>query len=454
MNVPRKARGACAGALATLLLGLGAGGAAAAVKTEHGVNRAKLAEKATAVVEARNGIDVLKISRCSPQRRKRGNVNYSVWSCYWRAEGEYPGKVPYHCSGKAKWKRKKRSWIVDRCENIMQPQAPLLDVPNPHPLFGYNDDWANHLFMDTAAHARAIRGLLADTHSQVIRMNILWEVVEAKRGSYDWSAFDELNSQFTSLGMRPLWVAIAAPCWAQPDPQGCAAGDDKLRPSVANFDAFADFAAAAAKRYPNAVGVEIWNEPNYPRFWGGWPEPDNYASMLKKAADAIHARAPGMPVVSGGLSPHADSDQNAVGFSNFLERLYERGAAEKADAIGIHPYAGVGPNEDYIADIRVYLGKVQREMAQASDSGTPMWATEFGFSTTGPHAFSLSQQAQALSEAYELMRRVQRIDLAILNGLVDNPRLAEREGGWGVVNPDLSRKPAFCAINAVRGASC
>ena len=137
------------------------------------------------------------------------------------------------------------------------------------------------------------------------------------------------------------------------------AGDNQVRPAQAHYDEMATFAVAVAKRYPESAGIEVWNEPNYPRFWGGWPEPDLYAKMLKEVAGALHAGVPGMPVVSGGLSPHSDSDKHAIGFTNFLERLYELGAAQEADAIGIHPYPGVGPSEDYVADVRVYLGKIR-----------------------------------------------------------------------------------------------
>ena len=309
--------------------------------------------------------------------------------------------------------------------------------------------------MSSPLHALKIIGLVDQTNSDVIRMNMLWSVVEKKQGTYDWHAFDELNAIFKAHGMKPLWVILAAPCWAQPNPGGCAAGNDKLRPAPAYYDELARFSAAAAARYDDAIGFEVWNEPNYPRFWGGeMPDPADYSDMFKQVADAIHAAAPGMPVATGGLSPHADSDKNAVGFSNFVAALYANGAAQKADAIGIHPYASVGPNEDYIADVRVYLGKIQGAMRAAGDATTPMWATEFGISTTGPHAFPGELQAQALTDVFNMMRRVESIPLVITNGLVDNPGLEEREAGWGILNPDLTRKPSFCALNLVRGFGC
>src|SRR3954468_1596967 len=116
-------------------------------KTEHGVNRDKLEAQAKKVVEERNGITVSRIASCGPVK-KHGQPNFSKWICGWRAAGLYPGQVPYACAGKARWKRKGDTWIVDKCENQRQPEAPLLDSPNPPPVFGFNDNW---IFQTTGA---------------------------------------------------------------------------------------------------------------------------------------------------------------------------------------------------------------------------------------------------------------------------------------------------------------
>jgi polysaccharide biosynthesis protein PslG len=431
-------------ATACLVVSLAAVPALAASKPgskEHGVNRAKLASKAERVIEKRNGIEVLKISRCGP-RKRTGRLDFSRWICEWRAEGIWPGQVPYHCAGDARWKRSKNRWRVDPCRNRLQPAAPLLEVPNPHPAFGFNDNW---IFQSNEA-----LDLLDQSGAGIARTSLAWSGVERDRGTYDWWGSDRLYEKLLARGMRPLWVVIDAPCWGQPDPAACERGDDQQRPAPQHYDEFARFAAAAAQRYPEAVGIEVWNEPNYPLFWGAWPEPDRYAKMLSQVADAVHGAAPGMAVVSGGLSPHADSDTNAIGFSNFLDRIYELGAAQKADAIGIHPYPGVGPTLDYIVDVRVYLGKVQRVMRRHHDPDRPLWATEFGVSTTGEHAFAPDHQARALQEVYEILRRVHRIDLAIVHRFVEDPGLAGREGGFGVLGNTLAPKPAYCALVQVR----
>ncbi len=432
-------------ALAALLVCAVPASASQAGDTEHGVNRKKLANKALKLVETRNGIDVLKISRCGPQKKKQG-LNFSKWVCEWRAAGEYAGDVPYSCAGKAVWKRKKNRWRVDKCQNQMQPQVPLLDTPGPAPAFGYNDNW---IFQSNTALDKANAG-----GAQIARTSLAWSGVEGQQGSYNWYGSDALYNKLLERGMRPLWVIIDAPCWAQPNPGACESGDSQLHPAKQHTDDFAQFAAIAAKRYPKSAGIEIWNEPNYPLFWGGWPDVDQYAKMLSASADAVHQAQPGMPVVSGGLSPHADSDKSAIGFSNYLDDLYKRGAIQKADAIGIHPYPGVGPSQDYFSDVRVYLGKVQNVMQAHGDGSRPLWATEFGVSTTGDKAFAPSAQGDALVQLYTLLRSAagMNIPVAVIHRFVEAPGLGGREAGFGMVNKDLSVKPAYCAMSAARGA--
>ena len=267
-----------------MLLGVPAAGASQPGDTEHGVNRDKLAAQAERAVEERNGIEVLKISKCGPRKRK-GKLNYSIWVCLWRAEGIYPGQVPYPCAGKAVWKRKRDRWRVDKCDNRLQPMAPLLDAPKPPPIFGFNDDW---ILQSVPA-----LNLLDRSEVAVARTGLPWSGVETSRGSYNWYGSDPLYNRLQARGIRPLWVLIAAPCYAQPNPGACADGNDQMHPARAYYDEFADFAVAAAKRYPDSIGFEVWNEPNYPRYWGGPPEPGDYAQMLKTVADALHPRRPG-----------------------------------------------------------------------------------------------------------------------------------------------------------------
>jgi hypothetical protein len=175
--------------------------------------------------------------------------------------------------------------------------------------------------------------------------------------------------------------------------------------------------------------------------------------MLETVADALHQQVPGTTVVSAGLSPHSDNDTSgSIGFRDFLIDMYERGAAQKADAIGIHPYPGVGPDEDYVTDVRVYLGKVQNVMDRYNDSSRPLWATEFGASTDGDQGYDPEQAAKAVTDLMDLFRHIRGIELTIIHSFVD-PKLDGREGGFGMLDRNLDPKPAFCAVNAARGVT-
>jgi hypothetical protein len=328
----------------------------------------------------------------------------------------------------------------------MQPMAPLLDTVGPPPKFGYNDNWLTH--------GVPALDLLERSGGDVARTGLPWAWVESPRGTYNWTNIDPLYHRLRARGIRPLWVLVDVPCFAQPDPAGCAAGQKDLPPTEGFYDEFADFAVAAAKRYPESFAFEVWNEPNYPLFWGGRaPDPAAYSQMLKTVADALHSQVPGTMVVSAGLSPHADTDTSgSMGFRNFLIQMYERGAAQKADAIGIHPYPGVGPDDDPLGDVRVYLGKVQNVMDRYGDGARPLWATEYGASTAGEHPYPPAAAAETITGLHEMFRRIRGIEVAIVHRFVEDPSMGGREAGFGVLNKNLSPKPAFCALASLRGA--
>ncbi|HEX2128034.1 MAG TPA: hypothetical protein VHF58_02335 [Solirubrobacterales bacterium] len=441
---------ASACALAVLLVGVQPATAAQRPPGKLDVIRAKAVKRAERVVEQRNAIDVLKVSRCRPRRSARGKLNLGRWRCHWYAAGEFTGRVPYQCSGKARWKRRKRAWRVDPCVNVLPPYAPLRDVPNPHPMFGFNDDWHQRMARATNEDALTVLDRLDDVGADTVRIAVYWNSVEQDRGEFQWTESDLLDVIFEVSGIRPLWVVLGAPCWAQ---EGTCRGG-VAPPAPTHVDEYGRFAAEVASRYPRSAGIEIWNEPNYPRFWGdARPDPDRYGAMLTTAAAQIRQAVPSMPVVSGGLAPYADTDPSAIGYRAYLERLYVLGAAQHADAIGIHPYPLVGPNQDYIGDVRIQLGRIQIEMQKAGDSA-PMWATEFGVSTTGPNAFPAEAQGPALAQLYDTFRHTERIDLAIIHRLIDAPHLGGNEAGFGILDDELEPKPAFCSVAQVRGLPC
>jgi hypothetical protein len=377
------------------------------------------------------------VSNCRPKRGKR------VMVCKWRAEGLWPGEVAYECVGKARMVVRRKTWKVDPCNNIKEPMVPLLDTPGPHPVFGYNDDWIQQ--------AGLLDELVAGG-GEVARTGMYWDAVEqdSPSGRY-WAPFDAIYARMKTLGLRPLWVLQAAPCWAQGG-GGC---DRGAHPSADHFDEFAAFAVRVADRYPDSLGLEVWNEPNWGLYWGGTPDPEAYGQMVAAVASAVHEQEPGMPVITAGLSPHINSEGDAMAYDQFLRQAYQTGGPQLADAIGTHPYPNRRYVEDYLGNIRVNLYRYLQVMQEFGDGTKPMWVTETGTSTTEDDGFNSEQQADALAKMYTQFRRIENIPVVIYHRFVDLPGYwKSNERGFGVFEAGGNPKPAYCAVAAAREQPC
>jgi hypothetical protein len=318
----------------------------------------------------------------------------------------------------------------------------LLPEPGPHPLFGYNEHWHAYINSTVLQHP------LQRASASVARQALLWRLVEESPGQFKWGLFDQTYEQLLSLGVRPLWVVHSAPCWAQSGE--C---DEQGSPGRDHFDEFASFAAQAAQRYPGAVGIEVWNEPNLRKFWGTAPDPKLYGQMLSAVQAAVGAANPAMPVATAGLAPHGGRDPEGIGPAGFLNKLYRTGAPQLADAIGAHPYPFRPYGGRFLRTIRVRLGEIRHVMRAFGDKGKPIWITETGVSTAGEFAYTAAQQAEALVRMYALFRRVAHVPVVIFHRFVDYGDQSE-EGGYGVYYLSGQFKPAYCAVAAARELPC
>lgn len=383
-----------------------------------------------------SGLEPKGVSSCRPKRANK------VMVCRWRAKGVWPGDLPYECSGKARLTVKGKEWDLDPCNNIEEPRMPLREGVGPDPLFGFNEDWVHEL---------GSVDLLAGTGANIARTGLYWDAVQPT--SFDvrvWTLFDGLYHQMLARGVRPLFVLYAAPCWAQTG--ACRQGG---HPSPDHYDELADFAARAAQRYPEAAGFEVWNEPNYEIYWGGTPDPESYGEMLKAVVPAIKSANPNMPVATAGLSPHINDVPDAMSYETFLRRTYATGGPQLADAIGTHPYPNRRYSEDYLGNLRVNLFRYLRVMKDFGDENKPFWVTETGVSNDGDEGFSEDQQADAVAQIYDVLRRIDHdIPVVVFHRFLDqpgDPRVKER--GYGVVNGSGVPKPAYCALARARSVS-
>lgn len=381
---------------------------------------------------------------CVPDKRSGGKIY--TYRCSWQVRGRWPGSIPYRCYGKAGYVVAKRLWTIDPCENKIGTRIPLAAKPQERPMLGFNDDWAVH------------PGQLDDLRkigAGVARQNLSWNQVERQPGVYDWDHFDGLMTKMRSEGIRPLWVLLNAPCWAQPNPSGCNRGNDQMRPATDHYDELADFAAAAAARYPDSVGIEVWNEPNYSPFWGGAPDPESYSRMLSTVA--LRMVDSPMPVISGGLSPHGKgvASSSAMDQTMFLRKMFESGAAQLADGIGTHPYPATKKPNKIVDQLRARLGELRATMGDFGAADTPLWVTEVGVSTAGKDKLSSKEQGKALADIYKTLRRVRQVPLIAFHRFTAGKGSAgSKEPGFGVLDSKGHRKRAFCVVANALGKHC
>jgi hypothetical protein len=322
----------------------------------------------------------------------------------------------------------------------------------PDVVFGFNDDPTPRWF-----------GLQAELGMPLRRFPVPWSEVEATPGRWTWSRFDTLYREMRADGLRPLIMAIGAPCWAQGLRPPCAPGAS----APAFYAAWARYVRRLAVRYPATLGIEIWNEPNAVRMFPPHPDPARYAALLKAAYGAVKGVNPRLPVISGGLLPSPTTNRYAIADWQFLRGVYAAGAAGSMDAIGAHPYpisAGSGGRSRYdLAAMEQDLERLRAVRDAAGESATPIWITEMGVSTQSgggfPPGATQAQQADDLLAMIRAVREDGDVRVALVHRLVDVRRtpaggaLARLESGFGVFGSNGAPKRAACALSAEFGGS-
>ena len=325
------------------------------------------------------------------------------------------------------------------------------------PYLGYNDDF-NQFELHTTnpfdqiikipglplpgdkTDEEAIGGPLMDLAkaggADVVRYVVPWLRVERHRGSYDWEIEDETYQLALQRGLKPLIVIHTSPCWAHPsipcDPDSYRAA----RPDRDYLDDFARFAKATIKRYPEAVGFEIWNESNLKPFWGADATPRSYAAMLKAVHEETGSLGNHDPVIFNGLTPKPSS-------AKYLKRAMAKfGAADAVDATALHPYVG---GKGVLA-IRKRV-KTARKILRKAKARRAIWVTEVGWSTH-PEALTGITTAQQAARIDQLVKVAPKLNLksVIIHRLVDISGSSPWEEGLGVLDIDEKPKPIFCAL--------
>ncbi|GAB4267539.1 MAG: hypothetical protein Kow0080_09780 [Candidatus Promineifilaceae bacterium] len=158
----------------------------------------------------------------------------------------------------------------------------------------------------------------------------------AERGDITkaFSQYDRIIRTYGRMGVSSLLILNQETIWGS-------APWTKANSTQADWEAYADELAGTAariarryRRYGSKVAYQIWNEGDKQHNPASvYIEPEKFAIILQKVANAIRKHSPNSPVIFGGL---ATGPEESVAYLQRCKKALN--GPWPVDAIGIHPY--------------------------------------------------------------------------------------------------------------------
>lgn len=311
---------------------------------------------------------------------------------------------------------------------------------------------------------------------QVVRGNFGWNEVATSKckgksitqlsnhrnSCYNWKIFDSFVKQANQRRIQVLISITRVPTWViNSTPENMGRTGPQFTKVLRNYVAFHKAAATRYKAGSKYGFIQYWtihNEPNSKTYWGPRPNPNWYAMLYGKTAVAIKrahktalvAPGPTGPTGgSGGMKPLAFMRAFQAKVPKYLpgsmpmKRRY-------LNAWAHNPYPGsrsqpsVASNTTSHRD-SVGMAKIDNLFKQLDKApitrGTRVWATEFGWETSGTLKVSMAQQAQFIAEAFDWLDRKRRVTIGISYGLTDPKEAYDWQSGTFSSNGRI--KPSF-----------
>lgn len=291
--------------------------------------------------------------------------------------------------------------------------------------------------------------------------------IENGKAVYHWSKIDQLYDDllarhirpFVELGFTPAALATSQSSifyWngntSHPKPEGWR---DLIGAFIRHIE------ARYGKEEVRTWFFEVWNEPNLSGFWEGGDQ-KAYFELYDLTSKTIKSIDPALRV--GG-----PATAGAAWVPEFLAHVRESGAG--VDFVTTHTYGVQGGflDEEGKSDTKLdpspnaIIGDVRRVRDQISASPfprLPLYFTEWSTSYTPRDSVhdSYISAAYILTKLKACQGLAQGMSYWTYTDLFEEPGppTAPFQGGFGLLNPEGIRKPAFFAykyLHALRGAS-
>lgn len=303
-----------------------------------------------------------------------------------------------------------------------------------------------------------------------VKQSLAWRDIEPFKDSpLDWWKADRVVEWVEEAGLKLLVRLDRQPFWAQADPKRPLENSPPV-----DFSDFGAFCGAVAERYKGRIAAyQVWNEPNLAREWGERsPNPSEYVELLKVCFLAIKAADPEAIVISAGLAPTGVHPPTAIPDMEFLEAMYDAGAANYFDVLGVHAPGFKAPPEvapevgeqevygGYRGNVFRHVEDMRQIMVVNGDSDKQIAILEMGWMLEQNihkdyawYGVTQAQQADYLVRAYQYAREHWQpwigLMITIYFAHPEWEPANNEEWWWAIVLPDGTARPAYYALSAM-----
>jgi O-antigen ligase len=296
-----------------------------------------------------------------------------------------------------------------------------------------------------------------------VRQFAYWDEIQPDADVWEWEAWDQITEAFANRDDLELVVVLhQSPAWTR---------DDSTSPTAPPRDPadFAAFAQAFAARYGEIIDFyQIWDEPNLSIAWGNQdPQPAAYTALLSSAYQAITSIDATATVISAALAPTTETGPKNISDWQYLEAMYQLGAADFMDAVAGKPY-GFG----FAADDRTvgsdtlnfsHLIGLREVMERHGDGQTALWGSTWGWNslpeswTSTPSIWGRVSAEQQRDFTVGALQRADR-EWPWLGGLILQhwqPDAPSDDPVWGftLISQDDAPTPLYQALTAYSNAN-
>lgn len=205
--------------------------------------------------------------------------------------------------------------------------------------------------------------------------------------------------------------------------------------------------------YVDYTTRQLGNPVKYYEVWNEWdiegPSDarlsSDYVALVKDAAPIIRKNNPQAKVLAGAVT-------SAGIKGGFVDRMLAAGVLKYADGLSLHPYVHCEGRDHNTPESWInWLRDLDRRFSGKAGKPVPLYLTEMAWpSHEGNCGISAVRQSAYLARAYFLARTVPNIKGMWWYDLINDGTVRDdQEHNFGLLNIDLSPKPAYATLKAI-----